>query len=495
MPRERTEEWPPVENRIVHFSGWFIRMRWLAGLIAGFLIILVVRIFDYLENETFWPLLTLVMLLLAANLFFTLCLKRRWYLRHLIELQTGTDLVILTAMLHFSGGIENPLLLAYIVHVIIGGILLDKRKCYVIAVSSFVLFAFVAFTEMTGLTKHHSLLIFPHGTHQVEGQALPMDAGDLDETAGPVEGRPFEGEVSIEPAHDPVYVASVVTLQLLFMLLVAIFVTTMMDRLHVEEDELKAESQRLERVVDATGTGLAILDPSLKPVWMNAQIRSWLNLSATREDEALPGAEGWFGGPDGPEGKTVRDGEVRIDTRSRVDSEGNTRVYQVTISPLKDRAGKVSEVVQLTQDITEHKMLEDEMIHSEKMMVLGIMAAGIAHEVGNPLASISTRLRLLEESEDEKLIKDSIGLLQDQISRIARIVHGVSSFARQGAMKKGPCPINVPVREALDILRFHRLAKVVTIHTELAPGLPEINAVKDHLVQIFLNLGLNALEA
>ena len=151
--------------------------------------------------------------------------------------------------------------------------------------------------------------------------------------------------------------------------------------------------------------------------------------------------------------------------------------------------------MQLTQDITEQKIVEEEMIQAEKMMVLGTMAASIAHEVGNPLASISTRLSLLEEAGDEELIRESLGVFQEQISRITRIVHGVSSFARPDEIEKMPCHINLPVNEALDILRLHRQSKVVTITTRLAPGLPEISAVKDHLVQVFVNLGLNALEA
>lgn len=149
----------------------------------------------------------------------------------------------------------------------------------------------------------------------------------------------------------------------------------------------------------------------------------------------------------------------------------------------------------MTQDITERKAVEAEMVHAGKMAVLGLMAAGIAHEVGNPLASISTRLRLLEEKHDEGFLKESLGLLQNQITRIARMVHGVSQFARPGKNDWTVCQVNALVAEALNVLRLHRLAKTCAIHSKLAAALPETLGAKDQLVHAFLNLGLNALEA
>ncbi len=457
-----------IENRRIHFNNWFVRMRWLASFVAAILIIVVIEFLNYLEDDLFLPLMLLVGALVVANFIFGRLVSRRLFTTRLIEIQIGVDLVILTAMLHFSGGVENALLLVYMLHVIIGGIFLSRRECYGIVVLIALLFGGLVFCEMVDLVPHYTLRVFPHGDE---------------------EGGMFHA------AHDPLYVVSFLTLQLAVMSLTAFFITTIMGQLRAEEGERQEAHLRLGQVVQATGAGFAILGKSLRPVWMNSQIRSWLNLDARSEDDTPQHLEEWFGGPDGPERKTFVDGEVRIETRRLADAEGNDRFLQVTVSPLKNRSGDVYEVVQFTQDITEQKTVEEEMIQAEKMMVLGTMAAGIAHEVGNPLASISIRLSLLEEAGDEELIRESLGVFKDQISRITRIVHGVSSFARPDETEKTPCHINVPVSEALDILKLHRLSKVVTISTRLAPGLPEISAVKDHLVQVFLNLGLNALEA
>lgn len=501
------EDSPQIEDRIIHLGTWFIRMRWLACLVAGTLVFLITKVLMYLEEDTFWPLLSLVILLVGTNLLFSLLLKRRWFMPHLLEIQMASDLIVFTAMLHFSGGIENPLFLAYFFHIIIGGILLSKRKCFVIVALAFTLFAAMAFAEMGGLVQHYALLVFPHGipesselTTSEFSEDGHADAIEEDENIDPEQvpdglGAVDDHESLTHAAHDPVYVSSLVILQFFLMSLTAFFITTIMDQLHSEEGRRRAIHQRLERVVEATGTGLAILNKSLDPVWMNHQISLWLNVSADDEAEASYRLKEWIGGDEGPEGETLRDGKVRIDTRQLQDADGNDRFVQVTISPLKNSTGEIYEVVQLTQDITEQKMLEQEMVQSEKMLALGIMAAGIAHEIGNPLASISTRLRVLEETQDAKKIKESVGLLQNQISRIANIVHGVSSIARPGEAEKKLCQINSPISEVLDMLRFHRRMSIVKINSRLAPGIPEINVARDHLVQVFLNLGLNAIEA
>lgn len=461
-------EEPSEEDRAIHFSHWFIRMRWLACTVAIVLTLVIVKVLSYLDAITFWPLMLLGLCLFAINVIYIQMLKRRWLVRHLPEIQIGFDLLILTAMLHYSGGIENPLLLAYVFHIIICGILLGRAKCYATVGVAFVLFGALAFAEMAEVIEHYTLLIFPH----VEQE-----------------------EHLYHAAHDPVYVTTLVSLQFIFMALTAYFITTIMNQLRSEEEQRQAVRRRLERVIQASGAGFAIVDNNLKPVWANDQIEDWLRLPEDADGNLSSLLEEWTGGERGAEAETFRDGKLRVVDRQLVDRDGNTHFFQVTLSPLSDSAGKVYEVVELTQDVTERKRLEDEMARNEKMMVLGVMAAGIAHEIGNPLASISTRLRLLEEAGDEVSLEDSLDLLQGQIDRISRIVHGISRFARPGKGEWTSCQVNGLVNETLNVLNFHRQAKRCRIDTELAPLLPEIMVIKDQIIQALLNLGLNALEA
>ncbi len=157
--------------------------------------------------------------------------------------------------------------------------------------------------------------------------------------------------------------------------------------------------------------------------------------------------------------------------------------------------GKVTGTISFGLDITDRKREEADLLRSSRLATLGVVAAGLAHEIGNPLASLSTRLRLMEETEDPAFWRESIGLLHRQLTRISHIVHGVSRFSRPPRLEPAACDVNALVADALDIVRFHEGARHCQIGMELAPHSPSVVARADQLAQVFLNMGLNALEA
>jgi len=157
--------------------------------------------------------------------------------------------------------------------------------------------------------------------------------------------------------------------------------------------------------------------------------------------------------------------------------------------------GQVIGTISFGLDITERKHAEAELLRSSKLATLGVVTAGLAHEIGNPLASLSTRLNLMQETDDPAFLKESIDVLQRQISRISRIVYSVSRFSRPMRMEATECDVNTALIEALDVVRFHECAKRCKIGMDLAKFTLKVRAVHDQLAQVFLNLGLNALEA
>jgi signal transduction histidine kinase len=155
----------------------------------------------------------------------------------------------------------------------------------------------------------------------------------------------------------------------------------------------------------------------------------------------------------------------------------------------------VVQVVELVEDITARKALETQALHAGKLSVLGRMAAGVAHEIGNPLSSLTARLELMERRDDPSFARESLTVLRGQIARISRIVHGISHFARPRHQEWERWEINGVVGEALELLRVDRRARRIEFRERLAVPSPRVRGVRDQIVQVCLNLLLNAVEA
>ncbi len=333
---------------------------------------------------------------------------------------------------------------------------------------SILLYGAMALTELYNLAPHFMLEIFPHTD---------------------------EAQHTIHAAHHPLYVWSMISLQFFIMGLTAYFITNIMDQLRLEERHTREERQKLDQVLHATGAGLVIFDAGLEPIWYNEPISAWFGLEAGNETVLKQQLQRLVGGESGEAAQTLQDGQHRVFEREEVDSTGAQRFFQFTLAPLTDREGKIYQVVALIQDITDKKILEAEMIHAAKMVTLGTMSAGIAHEIGNPLASLSTRLHLMLQDTSPEFLRQSIQLLQKEIARIERIVRGIAQFGRASKETRGPCDVNQVLAETIELLKYHKLVRNCRIEADFAHNLPATMAVKDQLKQVFLNIGLNALEA
>jgi len=148
---------------------WFIQMRWVAAGVAIGLIAIAVPITGVLGGEYLPQLLICWSALIAVNLVFTRVLARGADFERQVIAQTVVDLVILTGFLNASGGLENPLSIAYLFHVIIAGILLPRRKALGIAVFGGAIFTALVLGEYFDLLPHATILLFPHSHTMVGG--------------------------------------------------------------------------------------------------------------------------------------------------------------------------------------------------------------------------------------------------------------------------------------------------------------------------------------
>lgn len=168
---------------------------------------------------------------------------------------------------------------------------------------------------------------------------------------------------------------------------------------------------------------------------------------------------------------------------------------ELVISPIVDGNDKLVGFLGAHRDITEQKILEQQLVRSQKMESIGTLAAGIAHEVGNPLTSISSLVQVIQRTTDDDFAKEKLELIKNQINRIARIIRDLVDFSRPSSYIIKPTNVNQIVREALNIVQYGKKVKDIDFSIELAEDLPHLRVVPDQLTQVFINILMNAVDA
>jgi two-component system, NtrC family, sensor kinase len=154
------------------------------------------------------------------------------------------------------------------------------------------------------------------------------------------------------------------------------------------------------------------------------------------------------------------------------------------------------ELEQRVQERTEAlRAAQARAIQQEKMAAFGLLAAGIAHEVGNPLAALSSLVQILKRRGPDPYTAEKLDLAASQLHRIERTIRELIDFSRPASTVAGFVRINEVVEEALSIAKYYQRTKQRSISTDLSANLPGVRGVRDHLTQVVLNLVLNAVDA
>jgi len=168
---------------------------------------------------------------------------------------------------------------------------------------------------------------------------------------------------------------------------------------------------------------------------------------------------------------------------------------RLTRTAIRDEEGKYLGSSVIAYDITEQKRLEQQLIHSEKLSAVGQLAAGIAHEVGSPLTAISSLAQLLYEKSEDDWDKDKLKIIREQIERISRIVRELVNFSKPISTSVGEVSVNKVIEEAAQIVKYDKRLKFFKFSMDLFPHLPLIKISFDQLLQVLINILLNAGDA
>jgi len=248
-----------------------------------------------------------------------------------------------------------------------------------------------------------------------------------------------------------------------------------------------------ENVVESMADGLLSVDRDRMIVTLNRRAAEFLG--AGEEDlkrKEIPGALGKEV-EDLLEGRssTIRDREVEL-----LQPSGERVPLSLSATPLRDEAGREMGAVLLLKDLREIRDLQKRVRRSERLASLGRLAAGVAHEIRNPLSSIRgfaqfflNRFKGQEEEQGYALI------MIKEVDRLNRVITELLDFAKPKEPHRELHSLEPIIEHALKVLEPDMLRKKAAVVKDYEPNLPPVLADRDQISQVFLNLLLNSLES
>jgi signal transduction histidine kinase len=251
--------------------------------------------------------------------------------------------------------------------------------------------------------------------------------------------------------------------------------------------ELLAEKEKLNSIVSAIGSGILLLDKHGVVQWANqtAEAMAEMELVGRSCEELCAECE---------VSSSYSNDNVETVIASKLFGQQG-KFYQVTTAPIKGLDGPASGYIRLIHDVTEIKKMEEQMSNSEKLASIGRLAAGIAHEIGNPLTSVFSFVQILQEMEQDEFKKDSLQTIYFHINRISETLKQLSGFSKMPAVEPKECQVNEIIESSINLIQYDKRAKDIIIKKELSPSLPPAVVDANQLSQVFVNLILNAIDA
>jgi two-component system, NtrC family, sensor kinase len=186
------------------------------------------------------------------------------------------------------------------------------------------------------------------------------------------------------------------------------------------------------------------------------------------------------------------------------DPTGAQRRWEGTLSPILGADGEVSHVVEVWRDISERSRLESQLGHSERLASLGVLAAGVAHEINNPLAGVVAGIESLERwlapaaaGGDARATEavDVLAMLERESRRVREIVEKLMLLAQPYSVDAVWVDLNRAASDTADLLRYQTHRQKVQVVLELDPSLPMVWAKETSMRSVCMNLMMNAVQA
>ncbi|MFW6052278.1 MAG: ATP-binding protein [Desulfosalsimonas sp.] len=182
-------------------------------------------------------------------------------------------------------------------------------------------------------------------------------------------------------------------------------------------------------------------------------------------------------------------------THVHLDQDNNEIYYSISCYPLTNR-GQIVGVIEILRDISPEIKVQKSQMHQEKLMSIGRLSAGIAHEINNPLTTIMTSAMMLQEELDTSdEMYEELQIISNEAQRCRKIVQSLLDFARQTKPMQKLHDINEIIGESIYLTKKQAEFSDIEIKTDLAEDMPQVYVDKEQIQQLVINLILNAVEA
>jgi len=477
----------PFEGSLADQTLWLISLRWVAvtlvviGTLAG------TYIFPVLMDPR--PLYATALALLICNVAYAIAAHghRRGEPRSVVTLATvqmEVDLFVLTAALHFSGGVTNPFFLFYVFHVIIATIILPRNLSFAVGLTAITLFGLLAVNELN---------------------------------AGAILGHyPFQLSAGGGFWRNPVYSLAAFAAFACTVMIAQYLTRIIIVRMASKELEAAQSSNLLRAIINAMAEGLIFVTADGQVALCNRAAGQWRRNGSGADPESVDAFPATLAAhiealADREPGAPSPDKTIEFHTGGPT-----PRLIEARSCPVTGLQGIPLGYVIVGQDLTEHKRLEADLLsrteqvttinemlkmsrvrmaQREKMVALGQMAAGIAHEIGNPLTSLSSVVQYLGRKCADPEQKELCRVVDHHVGRISAILRRMLNHARPATAEYKWANVNELVQNTLELIRLDKRAAGVTITDTYNAELPMVWLNPQNLEQCLLNVAINALDA
>lgn len=194
--------------------------------------------------------------------------------------------------------------------------------------------------------------------------------------------------------------------------------------------------------------------------------------------------------------ETLYTGQSTTRNERRWGQEEDPTEWEISTYPIFDETEQVVQAILLEQDVTEKRRLEGIIAQSEKLAAVGQLAAGVAHEINNPLTAIIANAQILQRElplDDE--MQESVDLIARAGARASQVVRNLLDLARKEQYNLADTDVNETIQRALDLVQHELVSRSIDLTFEPGADLPLVKASHDHLQGVWLNLLLNAIDA